>query len=129
MTKTAVSTAVPPVVLVSANSLFLLTLTNRYSNLTNRLRQVTILQQAEILYARVLVMRSSVFTATAAIFLQVLLILVLLVWSAGETVAACLFGASLVLMEYSVVAFLVDISRSTNAVAEHVAAMRRTGTP
>ena len=58
MTTTAVSTAVPPVVLVSANSLFLLTLTNRYSNLTNRLRQVTILQQAEILYARVLVMRT-----------------------------------------------------------------------
>jgi hypothetical protein len=126
---TAVSTAVPPVVLVSANSLFLLTLTNRYSNLTNRLRQVTVLKQAEILYDRVLVMRASVFTATAAIFLQVLLILVLLTWTKGEDLAVCLFGASLVLMECSIVAFLLDVSWSSHAVKEHLATIRRAGTP
>jgi uncharacterized membrane protein len=125
MTTTTLSTATGPIVLISANALFLLTLSNRYSNLTNRLRQVSVLHQAETLYERVQIMRAALFTSTTAIFLQVLVILALLFGSTGVIVATHLFAISLIFVECSVLAFMVDISLSSSAVGEYVEAMRR----
>lgn len=127
MAKNAIETAITPVILIPANSLFLLTLTNRYSNITNRLRQLTVVHQLDTLYKRVLLVRGAIIIATSSLFLQVLLVLLLLYSSAlnvSETTAVTIFGTSLVFMLASTAAFILDMIWSVNAVEEHVIAVR-----
>jgi len=128
---TAIETAISPVILISANSLFLLTLTNRYSNITNRIRQLTHvhLHQVETLYKRVLAIKCSIILAVLAIIVQVSLILLILLCSVfgsgGAVPAVCLFALSLVLMLASAIAFAVDMCWSSAAVSEYTDALRQ----
>lgn len=127
---TTIETAISPVILISANSLFLLTLTNRYSNVTNRLRQLTHIQlhQVETLSKRVLAIKCSIIFAVLSLILQISLILLLLLLSVlGENniiSAVCVFAFSLILMLASAIAFAVDMCWSSSAVMEYTDILR-----
>jgi hypothetical protein len=132
---TAIETAISPVILISANSLFLLTLTNRYSNVTNRLRQLTHihLHQVETLYKRVLAIKCSIIFAVLSLTIQIGLILLILLASALDKdstfPAVCLFALSLVLMLASSVSFTIDMCWSSSAVTEYTDTLRRRAFP
>lgn len=129
----AIQAAVAPVILISANSLFLLTLANRYTNLTTRIRQVSDLQQIEALYRRVLILKSSIVLNIVSIILQVLVVCALLVITLTENnsaeskveVADYMFFGSLIIMTLSAVTFLMDIGWSSSAIERHVRGIRQ----
>jgi hypothetical protein len=125
---TPIGAAITPMVCISANSLILLTLSNRYSSLTARIRQVDDVQQVSVIYIRILIMKSSLVLDIASICLQVILVLGLLTIQGWQTLhdpkAVGLFGSSLIFMLGSLLVFLTDIFMSSMAVSRYVARLR-----
>ena len=123
--KSVIETSITPVVLISANALFLLTLANRYSNLTTRIRQLSDTDQLQSLHTRVLILKTSVVLNILSIVLDVVAVMVLLVSallseSEQRIAAAYILLLSLVFMLVSCLIFLRDILLSSDAIYTYV---------
>lgn len=119
--KGSVESAITPVILVSANSLFLLTLSNRYSVLTMRVRNISEKTQLTLLYKRVLLLKLSILLDVIAEILQlVLVIVILLTRNIQNTESIQLFMSSVICMILSAFTFLVDIFVSSYSLKLHI---------
>lgn len=125
--------SISPVILISGVGMLLLTLTNRFSRVVDRVRGVhreslrssdptdveLLRKELEVLYRRSRIVRLSIQLAGASILMTALLILVLfsgaIAGRASVAVAAVLFLLAVGLLVGSIVAFLRDIRLSLEA--------------
>lgn len=119
-----IQTAIAPMVILSAYSLIMLTLTNRYTDITARLRSLTDVHQMELLYRRVVILKYATLLASAANSLVLILIVVLFILSESNANKGIwlviIFSASLVFMFASLLCFQIDMFKSSTAVKEHL---------
>jgi hypothetical protein len=119
--KGSVEAAITPVILIPANSLFLLTLSNRYSVVTMRVRQLSETTQLALLYKRVLLLKLSILLDVIAEILQLVLVLVLLLTKNTENTSSVrLFMSGVICMIMSALTFLVDIFVSSYSLRMHI---------
>ena len=117
-----IQTAISPVVLFSAYSLLLLSLTNRYSMVISRCRSIEDLSQKETMYKRVRILQASIILALVSIIVLIILILDLFVACVlkkeyGGSLLY-IFSFSLLLILMSTLCFVADTLLSTTAIKE-----------
>ena len=125
VTTTAVSmymqSATTPVVLISAGSLLLLSLTNRYSILTTSFRSSQDFNQQQILYNRIIIMKCAICFNIASISTLFVLIIISFSFSVFHKhreglYLICGFSASLGLQFISLVCLMLDTLKSSSAI-------------
>jgi hypothetical protein len=111
-----------PVILISAINLLLLSYTNRYTNLTNRVRLIHNRTDQTILYTRIKIIKYSIIFLLICILLLSLLIIVLFITSYYnfnnyvEHIVFVLFGLTFGFLFLSVFLFMYDIYKSTKLI-------------
>jgi hypothetical protein len=131
--------ALGPVILISGIGLLLLSMTNRFSRVIDRSRQLSamlrtatgaerdsVLAQIDILTTRAVLVRRAIVLATvsllcAAVLVLTLFVKVVLSWE-GVTLVVVLFACCVVSLIASLVAFLRDINLSLGALKLELAA-------
>jgi hypothetical protein len=131
--------ALGPVILISGIGLLLLSMTNRFSRVIDRSRQLSamlrtatgaerdsVLSQIDILTTRAVLVRRAIVYATlsllsAAVLVLTLFVEVVLRWE-GVIVVVVLFACCVVFLIASLVAFLKDINHSLGALRLELAA-------
>ena len=121
--------------LISGVGLLILSLTNRFGRVTDRLRELADSHESEskhrteqirIFLERASLLRSSITCAVASVLITSVLVLVLFAMAVGrlklQIIVVALFGCSLVLLILSLVFFLRDMQLSLRAVKEHLRA-------
>lgn len=128
-----------PVVLISAESLLLLSITNRLSHLTNRARALIQQDQMDVIYKRIVRMQYAVGFALLSIIMLLSVILGTLGleitrMSCGQCIFGC-FAMALFFMIVSVVLFGIDTMHASMIFGEVVTNLhqgtlvRSSGTP
>jgi hypothetical protein len=129
--------SISPMALISGVGLLILSLTNRFSRVTDRLRELAAFErnepevphrseQVRIFEARAEILRWSITSAVASVL--VTSVLVLLLFSMAvlrlnlQLAVVALFACSLVFLITSLVLFLRDMHLSLRAVKEHLRA-------
>lgn len=131
----ALTSAVSPVILISAYGLLLLSMTNRLCRAIDRARQLardptaTSAMQIEIIMQRARWIRSSILFSAIAITAAALLVLVLFVSVFVDAdvrpIISALFVLSIVSLIVSIGYFIVDIFGSLRALEADVSAARK----
>lgn len=131
----ALTSAVSPVILISAYGLLLLSMTNRLGRAIDRARQLardptaTSAMQIEIIMQRARWIRSSILFSAIAITAAALLVLVLFVSVFVDAdvrpIISALFVLSIVSLIVSIGYFIVDIFGSLRALEADVSAARK----
>lgn len=115
-----------PVILISAINLLLLSYTNRYTNLTNRVRLIHNRTDQTILYTRIKIMKYSIIFLLVCILLLSQLIIVLFITSYYnfnnyvEHIIFVLFGLTFGFLFLSVFLFMYDIYKSTRLIHQMI---------
>jgi hypothetical protein len=124
--------AIGPVILISGVGLLLLSMTNRFSRVADRLRQLAetcraghltdreqVLAQLRILYKRAWLLRLAITFATFSVLLAAILVITLFLTAflrvEGVLVSVSLFAGCLVSLIISLIFFLHDLSYSLAA--------------
>ena len=124
--------SISPVALISGVGLLILSMTNRFSRVTDRLRELADsdpgarhrAEQIRIFQERASLLRSSIACAIGSVLLTSVLVLLLFATAAFQInlvqIALALFCGSLLLLIVSLVLFLRDMQLSLRAVKEHL---------
>jgi len=111
---------ITPCLLVSATSLLLLNMTNRYTHLTNRIRNTTEYSQVVFLYQRILTMRYAIIglllSTLTSILLMVLFFEMLIHQRDVQLIIIILMTSDLGFLMLSILLFIYDMYQSTNAI-------------
>ena len=127
--------SISPMALISGVGLLILSFTNRFSRVADRLRELaehsgtrtkTQQEQIRIFEARAELLRQSITCAVGSVLMTSVLVLVLFVVAVlnlkAELVVFALFSCSLLLLIASLVLFLRDMSWSLKALKEQLQA-------
>lgn len=115
-----------PVILISAINLLLLSYTNRYTNLTNRVRLIHNRNDQTILYSRIRIMKYSIIFLLICILLLSFLIIILFIcayFNFKNYIEDCIFfifGLNFICLIISVILFMYDIYKSTNLIHQMI---------
>ena len=125
--------SISPMALISGVGLLILSLTNRFGRVTDRLRELSDAagggmkhraEQIRILEVRAALLRSSITCAVASVLVTSVLVLVLFAIAIARLnfpwVVYALFACSLLFLITSLVLFLRDMRWSLHAVKEHL---------
>lgn len=119
--------AITPCVLISSNSLLLLSLTNRFSHISTRIRHTDKTHERIFLYKRIRLLRNALLSIVISILLLLLLIITIFVLTIIKVqehyCLVILFLLVCFFIILSVILFLLDIFYSTyllhNFIKEH----------
>lgn len=127
--------SISPVAMVSGVGLLLLSLTNRFGRVTDRLRELAaerdnpvhragVEKQIQIFHRRARIIRSAVSAAVGCMLLASCMVLLLFGMAVAgipaQTVVLMLFGASLLSLIGTLILFLMDMRLSLRAVEEEL---------
>jgi hypothetical protein len=128
--------SISPVAMVSGVGLLLLSLTNRFGRVTDRIRELAsereapahrprVEKQIEIFHRRARIIRSAISAAVGCMLLASMMVLVLFVMAVAgipaQALILLLFGASLISLITALILFLMDMRLSLRAVEEELA--------
>ena len=125
--------SISPMALISGVGLLILSLTNRFGRVTDRLRELAHpdessskhrAEQLRIFEARAAILRSSITCAVGSVLIASVLVLVLFAMAIArvnlQIAVYSLFAFSLLLLIASLILFLRDMHLSLRAVKEHL---------
>jgi hypothetical protein len=124
--------SISPVALISGVGLLILSMTNRFARVTDRLRELSETasentrhaSQSRIFLRRARLLRTSISCSVASVLGASVMVLLLffatLFGAPVRELALVIFGVSLVLLIVSLIYFLLDMNLSLRAIEEHI---------
>lgn len=114
--------AITPCVLISSNSLLLLSFTNRFSRLSSRIRHTDTTSERVFLYQRLRRLRNVILSNVLSILFQILLIIAIFIsilinkFNDSKYLLILIFLLSCFFIILSIILFLIDVFHSTHLI-------------